>query len=363
MLGQGMDGTTCDCRGGLMRGMYGMVVAGLLYPVLLLLLREGISMARMMMIRASLSLLLGHDTRGHALMVRDLEAARTVLSLLYGCRRQRRPIVVRGRRSIVRLHPHELPHGGGLVVAQPAVVVLPSHPRRRRSLGYDGSMILPLVHACVRVRSRRHGTAVQGCGRSGLLLPSRLVEPFHLLLLVLALLPPRPLRILGAFHLLAMPPQPFGDLVHEALGLVVDLPIVPRDRLRQLLEGYESVALPVRTLLVLAGQELEEPPGRRQGEVVVPTGEGGKAKVLVLDHGAVGRVDGIGYGVYAPPARLEEELTFEHEEDVEVVVLLGALLVPGLLVGVVAVVGVDVLGVDVLGLGLGGLVRCGGLGG
>ena len=63
MMGQGMDGTT-DYRGGLMRGMYGMVVAGLM-------LREGISMARMMMIRASLSLLLGHDTCGHALMVRD----------------------------------------------------------------------------------------------------------------------------------------------------------------------------------------------------------------------------------------------------------------------------------------------------
>ena len=45
-----------------------MVVAGLM-------LREGISMARMMMIRASLSLLLGHDTRGHALMVRDWTSA------------------------------------------------------------------------------------------------------------------------------------------------------------------------------------------------------------------------------------------------------------------------------------------------
>lgn len=136
-----------------------------------------------------------------------------------------------------------------------------------------------------------------------------------------------PFLLLLRLELLAMPPQPFRDLIHKLLRFIVNLAIVLGDRLRQFLEGDETVRLAMRPFLVLIGEKFEEPIAR-EWEVVVAAAERGEVELLVLDHGVAGRVDGVLDGVDPATAGLEEELALEHEEDVEVVVLLGALFVP-----------------------------------
>ena len=80
-------------------------------------------------------------------------------------------------------------------------------------------------------------------------------------------------------------------------------------------------------LIVRIEGNLEEPPVGRQREVGVPIAEGGKVEgETVLEEGGEGGVDGVGEGVHPASAGVEEELAFEHEEDVEGVVFLGALL-------------------------------------
>mmetsp|Transcript_25741 Transcript_25741/g.55392 ORF Transcript_25741/g.55392 Transcript_25741/m.55392 type:complete len:211 (-) Transcript_25741:174-806(-) len=56
--------------------------------------------------------------------------------------------------------------------------------------------------------------------------------------------------------------------------------------------------------------------------------EWGEMEFLVLDHGRIGGINGCFDGIDSASARLKKELTLEHEEDVEVVVLFGAFLVP-----------------------------------